>query len=87
MEHNIKLTGERVTYAIVGKFAKRKGVQKDKFKSPKESESLLNLLLVCRCGWEGSHKDLVKNGCLSYGDEWYECPSCGGDADHRMEKR
>lgn len=32
----------------------------------------------CRkCGWTGT--ELRKNGCVTYADEWYECPECGSE--------
>lgn len=30
------------------------------------------------CGWIG--KELRKVGSVTYGDTWYECPTCGADA-------
>lgn len=42
-----------MTYAVVGKFAKRKGVEKDKYKTAKVGEPSLSGLLVCEdCGYQ-----------------------------------
>jgi len=36
----------------------------------------------CECGWIGLRTELVKNGCLTYGDTWWECPECRKDGSH-----
>lgn len=35
---------------------------------------------LCICGWQGQSSGLKKAGCLTLGDEWRECPSCGQES-------